>query len=99
MASASSPAATGYDHELTAYSAPIASPAASASATPRQTASPRGPRSATCSANASATSVNGIASTCACRSCSRKENHGNSLIVPVITREGANQSKSLGGLV
>ena len=88
----SSPAAIGYDHELIAYRTPTASPAASASATPRSTASPRGPAIATCSAKASATTVNGSASTCACRSPSRNENHGNSLIVPGITREGANQS-------
>ncbi len=83
---------TGYDHELIAYSAPIASAAASASATPRQTASPRGPASATCRAKPSASSVNGSARKCACRSPSRNENHGNSVIVSGITRDGPNQS-------
>ena len=91
-AAASTPAATGYDHELIAYSIPTASAAANASATARHSRSPRGPDSATCIANASASTVNGSASTCACRSPSRNENDGNSLIVSGITRDGANQS-------
>jgi hypothetical protein len=95
---ASTPAATGYDHELIAYSTPIASAAASASQTARHTTSPRGPTSATCSANASASTVNGSASTCAWRSPRMNEKLGNSLIVFGITREGSNHAKSCGGL-
>ena len=91
-AAASTPAATGYDHELIAYSEPTASAAASASATDRHSTSPRGPRSAIWSANASASTVKGSAITCACRSPSVNENDGNSLIVPGITRDGSNQA-------
>ena len=89
---ASSPAAMGYDHELMAYSAPTVSAAASASATERHSASPRGPRSATCMAKAIASTVNGSAITCACRSPRMNENDGNSLIVSGITRDGSNQA-------
>src|SRR3954452_11482463 len=91
-ASTRMPAASGYDHELIAYSAPSDSAAASASATDRSATSPRGPAIPTCSANASASSVNGSARTCAWTSPSVNENAGNSLIVSLITREGANQS-------
>src|SRR4051794_9451699 len=91
-AATSTPAATGYDHELIAYSAPTASPQASASATARQSTSRRGPLSATCRAKASASTVKGSASTCACRSPNVNENDGNSLIVFGITREGSNQA-------
>src|SRR5919107_102688 len=91
------PAATGYDQELMAYSAPTDNPIVSASSTARQTTSPRGPRSAICNANASASTVNGSATTWACRSPSTNENDGNSLIVSGITREGSNQAKSRGG--
>src|SRR4051794_29314056 len=86
------PAASGYDQELIAYRAPMARAAGSASATDRSATSPRGPASATCSANASASSVNGSASTCAWTSPSVNENAANSLIVFSMTREGANQS-------
>src|SRR3954454_19063648 len=88
-ASTRMPAASGYDHELIAYSAPTDSAAASASATERSTTSPRGPASATCRAKASASGVNGSASTCAWTSPSVNEKAGNSLIVSLITREGA----------
>ena len=91
-AATSRPATTGYDHELIAYITPTESPAASASATERQATSPRGPAIATCSANASASTVNGIASTWAWRSPSVNENDGISLIVSLITRETPNQS-------
>ena len=91
-APANTPAITGYDHELIAYSAPSAMAAHTVSSSARTRGRARGPASATCTENAADSSVNGSASTCACRSPSRNENHGNSLIVPGTTREGANQS-------
>ena len=43
-----------------------------------------------CTMNASASSVSGMAITCACTSPSVSEKNGNSLIAFGITREGAN---------
>ena len=90
--SATSPATTGNDHALIAYSVPIAiAPTTSSSA-----AGPRGggagPAIASWSPNASARNENGIAITWPCRSASVNENDGNSLIVPSITRDAPNQS-------
>ena len=90
--SATSPAITGNDQALIAYSVPIAiavTPSSSA-AGPRRGGG--GPATASCSPKASASSENGIAITWPCRSWSVNENAGNSLIVPSITRDAPNQS-------
>ena len=84
---------TGNDQALIAYSVPIAIAAqASSSAAGKRAGGGDGPAIATCSPNASASSENGIAITCPCRSASVNENAGNSLIVPLITRDAPNQS-------
>ena len=91
--SATSPAMTGNDQALIAYSVPIAIAAqASSSAAGKRAGGGDGPLVATCSPNASASSENGIAITCPCRSASVNEKAGNSLIVPLITRDAPNQS-------
>ena len=90
-ASTSRPASTGADQALTAYSRPIDSAVASASATTRRRGAIAGPTSATWTTRASASSVTGSARKWAWRSPTRKENHGNSLIVSGTTRDASNQ--------
>ena len=68
---------TGNDQALIAYSVPTAIAAqASSSAAGKRAGGGDGPLIATCSPNASASSENGIAITCPCRSASVNEKAG-----------------------
>ena len=83
---------TGNDQALIANRVPMAIAATPSSSAAGPRGGGAGPASASWSPKASASSENGIAITCPCRSASVNENAGNSLIVPSITRDAPNQS-------